>query len=145
MLQLWRLRTYGSQLLEPGKRQRGYSYLSSRECPPVLTNTCSIEYVPTLANTHPTSTVAHVKGKINNHAITVLLDSGASCSVVTSKCIPVENIRPISGVQLINADGRRVTPIGTAMVNVSLENLHAEHPFMVLDDLSSTAILGCAF
>ena len=34
--------------------------------PPVLTNTCSIEYVPTLANTHLTSTVAHVKGKINN-------------------------------------------------------------------------------
>ena len=73
----------------------------------------------------------------------MLLDSGASCLVVTSKCIPVENIRPISGVQLINADGRSVSPIRTAMVNISLENLHAEHPFMVLDDLSSTALLGC--
>ena len=46
---------------------------------------------------------------------------------------------------MINADGRSVSPIGTATVNVSLGNLYVEHSFMVLDELSSTAILGCDF
>ena len=132
-------------MLKSGKRQRGYFHPSSRECPPVLRSTCSTEYVPTLANIHTTPTVAHVKGKINSHTTLILLDSGASCSVVAHKYIPTKHVRPTSGIQLINADGRSVSPIGTATVNVSLGNLYVEHSFMVLDELSSTAILGCDF
>ena len=103
------------------------------------------EYIPTLACSHLRSAVAHVEGKINNHSTLILLDSGASCSVISNKYISVEQLQPAEGIQLINADGRSVLPTGTAKVNVCLGTLHTSHSFMVLNELSSMAILGCDF
>ena len=75
-----------------GNAKGGTSTHRARECPPVLRSTCSTEYVPTLANIHTTPTVAHVKGKINSHTTLILLDSGASCSVVAHKYIPTKHV-----------------------------------------------------
>ena len=103
------------------------------------------EYIPTLACPRLRSAVAHVEGKINNHSTLILLDSGASCSVISNKYISVEQLQPAEGIQLINADGRSVLPTGTAKVNVCLGTLHTSHSFMVLSELSSMVILGCDF
>ena len=142
MFQLWRLRTHYPELFESGKRQ-GYSHPSSRECPQFLTSARMTEYIPTLACPHCRSVVAHVEGKINNYPTLILLDS--SCSVISNKHISVEQLQPAEGVQLINADGRRVLPFGTAKTNVCLGTLHTSHSFMVLNELSSMTILGCDF
>ena len=73
----------------------GYSHPLSRGCSLFLTSVCPTEYIPTLAGAHPTSAVAHVKRKINNHTTLILLDSVASCSVeVGNKYILPEHLRP---------------------------------------------------
>ena len=145
MFQLWRPRTLFAKLLESGKRQRGYSHPTSRECPQFLTSACTTEYIPTLACSTLRSAAAYVEGKINNCFTSILLDSGASCSVIGNKYIAVGQLQPVEGIQLINADGRSVLPAGTAEATVCLGNLLAHHSFMVLNELSSTAILGCDF
>ena len=92
------------------------------------------------------SAVAHVEGKINNHPTSILLDSGASCSDISNKYnISVEQLQPIEGIELINADDRSVLLSGTAKVNVYLGTLYTIHSFMVLNEMSSTVILGCDF
>ena len=132
-------------MLESGKHQRGYSYPTSRECPQFLTSARITEYIPTLACSHRQSAVAHVEGKINNHPTLILLNFGASCSVISNKYISVEQLQPIEGIQLINADGRSVLPSGTAKAKVCLGTLYTSHSFMVLNEMSSTVILGCDF
>ena len=57
----------------------------------------------------------------------------------------MEQLQPIEGIQLINADGRSVLPSGTAKANVCLGTLYTSHSFMVLNEMSSTVILGCDF
>ena len=57
----------------------------------------------------------------------------------------MELLQPVDDIQLLNADDRRVLLAGAAKANVSLGNLHTNHSFMVLNELSSTAILGCDF
>ena len=151
MLQLWRPRTLCQRLLEPGKHERGCSEPSSRECPPSIedahiTDSCITEHLPTLAaHIKHTPKVAKVTGTINSHPTTILLDSGASCSVICGRDIPVTDLQPLHGVQLVNADGRHIFPSGTSVMSVSLGNLQAEHTFMVLDDLSTPVNLGCDF
>ena len=112
---------------------------------PVLTSARMTEYIQTLACPHRRSVVAHVERKINNYPTLILLDSRASCSVISNKHISVEQLQPAEGIQLINADGRSVFPSGTAKANVCLGTLHTSHSFMVLNELSSMAILGCDF
>jgi len=146
MLQLWRTRTFCRGLLEPGKRERGCSEPPSREYPPSL-DAHTTEYLPTLAhnkNTY-TPTVAKVSGSINSCLTPILLDSGASCSVISGKDKPFTHLQPIHGVELVNADGRHIRPCGTSLLSVNLGNLQAEHTFLVLDNLSTPVILGCDF
>ena len=45
----------------------------------------------------------------------------------------------------MNSDGRSILPSGTAKAKVCLETLYTNNSFMVLNELSSTAILGCDF
>ena len=140
---LWRSRT--DILPRVRETPEGYSHPTSRECPQFLTSARKTEYIPTLGCSHLRSAVAHVEGKINNHSTLMLLDSGASCSIIGNKYISVEQLQPVEGIELINADGRSVLPTGTAKANVCLGTLCISHSFMVLNVLSSTAILGCDF
>ena len=81
--------------------------MPSRACPRSLLSARSEEYVPTIRHTQSIPNVAaYVKGKIGNHSSSVLLDSGASCSVICKEYISNNPVQPIEGTQLINADGR---------------------------------------
>ena len=75
----------------------------------------------------------------------MLLDSGASCSVISKKHVNVPNILPGRDIQLVNADGRSFTPLGTAIMTVTLGKLSADNHFLVVDQLSIPVILGCDF
>ena len=88
---------------------------------------------------------AYITGTINNHQTQLLLDSGASCSVVSKKYINTDKISPTQSIQLINADGRSFKPLGISLATVTLGQFSANHTFLVVDNLSVPVILGCDF
>jgi len=75
----------------------------------------------------------------------MLLDSGASCSVVSEKHISISDMSPGGRIQLVNADGRSFKPLGTSLMTVTLGELSVDHTFLVVDQLSIPVILGCDF
>ena len=54
--------------------------------------------------------VARVSELINSHHTQILLSSGASCSIICGRDIPVGNSKPVHGVQLVDADRRHNLP-----------------------------------
>jgi len=94
---------------------------------------------PKLHYTH-INRAAHTQGSLNGHTITILLDSGASCSVIAK---PHVHHKPMHTVRLINADGRDITPAGVAILTIGLGKFSTEHQFIVVDHLSTPVILGC--
>ena len=146
MFQLWRARSHSPELLkEAGKRPSGYTHMLSRACPWFELSAHIKEYVPSITHTQSTPNVAaYIKGKIGNHSVSLLLDSGASCSVVRKDYTSGNLVQPIEGTELVNADGRTTSPCGTIVMTVTLGNLQVDHKFIVLDTLTTPVILGCA-
>ena len=59
----------------------------------------------------------------------MLLDSGASCSVVSKKHIDVSEISSLGQtIQFVNADRRYFTPISTSKMTITLGKLLADTP-----------------
>ena len=147
MFQLWRARSHSPELLEEaGKWPRGHTHMSSRACPQFELSARIKEYVPSITHTQATINVAaYIKGRIGNHSVSLLLDSGASCSVVRKDYTSGNLVQPIEGTELVNADGRTTSPCGTLVMAVILGNLQVNHKFIVLDTLSTPVILGCDF
>ena len=75
----------------------------------------------------------------------ILLDSGASCSVVCRDYVSPDDLEPMGQVKLVNADGRGLTSVGLATMKVGLPNLTTHQTFVVVENLSAPAILGCDF
>ena len=98
---------------------------TARECPKFsswrhsqeLINARPVAHVPTLAHTNYT---AHTHGQLNKNPVTILLDSGASCSVLSKDHMSPPNIKPVARTKLVNADGRIITPYGTTTLTVTL-------------------------
>ena len=88
---------------------------------------------------------AYITGKINQHPTQLLLDSGASCSVISKKHIKIDELSPENSIQLINADGRSFMPLGTSSATVALGEFSASHSFLVVEELSVPVIMGCDF
>lgn len=92
-----------------------------------------------------TAKAAYTSGRLNNHQVQMLLDSGASCSVVCRDYVPTPALEPSGPERLVNADGRDLTPLGRATLEVCLPNLTTHQAFVVVERLSAPAILGCDF
>lgn len=103
-----------------------------------------MDYVPALSNLTK-SKVAYTQAKVNDHNIEVLLDSGASCSVIRKEYVNPKDMTPLYNIKLVNADGREITPLGTIIMKVNLGNLVTDQSFTVVENLSAPAILGCDF
>ena len=88
---------------------------------------------------------AYTKGKLDNQHVYLLLDSGASCSVVDKDFVTADGLEPMGLMKLTNADGRGLTAIGQTTVKVTLHDLTTSHTFVVAEHLSAPAILGCDF
>ena len=128
--------------MESGKWQGGCPEPSSRGHSLDLHNAQPVAHVPALAHNNYT---AFTHGHLNSNPLTLLLDSGASCSVLSKDHLSPPNIKPISRTKLVNADGRNITPCGITNVTVTLGPFSTEHSFIVVDHLSVPAILGCDF
>lgn len=75
----------------------------------------------------------------------MLLDSGASCSVIRQDYVSPTDLEPMSPVSLVNADGRGLTSVGLTTMRIQLNNLKTTQTFVVVEHLSAPAILGCDF
>ena len=53
----------------------------------------------------------------------MLLDSGASCSVVDKDFVTVDGLKPMRLMKLTNADGRGLTAIGQTTMRVTLHDI----------------------
>ena len=98
--------------------------------------------MPTLAHTNR---AAYTVGKVNNKTIRILLDSGASCSVIRADYACKSEISPITTTKIVNADGRNIIPHGAITMTVTLGDFSAKQSFLVLDHLSTPVILGCDY
>ena len=107
-----------------------------------MINARTVAHVPTLAHINNT---AYAQGQLNTNPVTILLDSGASCSVLSKDHMSPPSIKPIARTKLVNADGRNITPCGTTTLTVTLGTFSTEHLFVVVEHLSVPAILGCDF
>ena len=75
----------------------------------------------------------------------MLLDSGASCSVVLASYACQSEIKPIASTKLLSADGRHIIPQGFITMTVTLEDFSVEQSFIVVECLSTPVILGCDY
>ena len=100
--------------------------------------------MPTLSDVIK-SKAAYIQGKVNDHHLDILLDSGASCSVMRDEYVTPTNLDPPQDIRLTNADGREITTLGTTTAIVILGNLEINHKFTVVRELAAPAILGCDF
>ena len=90
----------------------------------------------------------YVTGKINGFNAKMLLDSGASCSVVRSEYVTLKDVKPLEPTTTLrNADGTKLSVKGitTSRAPVILNGLHTPHSFIVVDNLLASVILGCDF
>ena len=92
MLQLWKKRTFSEKLLELGKWKREHPYTSSRGCSRLSVNAPTINGLPVISQLSNTTKTACVSGKLNDHQVQILLDSGAFCSVMQAGHTPQINL-----------------------------------------------------
>jgi len=102
-------------------------------------------HVPTITHNPHTNRAAHTQGLLNDQRATVLLDSGASCSVVSKSNVYHTEINPTCTIRLVNADGSDITPLGMTIMTFILGEFSTKHKLVVADDLSTPVILGCNF
>ena len=98
--------------------------------------------MPTLTHTNR---AAYTIGKLNNKTVKMLLDSGASCSVVLADYACQSEIKPMPSTKLVNADGRNISPLGSITTSVTLGDFSVKQSFIVVEHLSTPVILGCDY
>ena len=59
--------------------------------------------------------------------------------------VPSKDIKSLTLMKLVNADGSDLAPLGTLVMKVSVGDIQTDHPFIVVDRLSVPVILGCDF
>ena len=101
--------------------------------------------VSTLTHNEYTNRVVHAHDTLNKHRTLLLLDLGASCSVILKLYVDHTHISPMHTVRLVNADSRDIKPCGVATMRIILGRFSARHMFVVIDHLSTPVILGCDF
>ena len=136
---LWQERRFCTKLLAAGKLPRECLYPSSRRYSQASIDARHTECVPTLSDIIK-SKAAYIQGKVNDHHLDILLDSGASCSVMRDEYMTPTNLDPPQDIRLTNADGREITTLGTTTAIVTLGNLEINHKFTVVRELAAPAI-----
>ena len=101
--------------------------------------------IPALSVQTEVTRAAYAHGKLNNQHVHMLLDSGASCSVVDKHLVTVDGLESVGPMKLTNADGRGLTAIGRTTMRVTLPGITTSQTFVVAEHLSAPAILGCDF
>ena len=117
----------------------------NRGCSPLSVNARTIDGLSVISQLTNATKTACVSGKLNDYQVQILLNSGASCSVMQAGHTPQTNLIEPSSITLINADGRKLTLLGTTTVKLDLGIMTVNHTLIVVEKLSTPVILGCDF
>ena len=101
---------------------KGCLYPSSRRHSQAALDARHTDCVPALSNIIK-SKAAYIQGRVGGYQLDILLDSGASCSVIRSEYVNPIDLDPLRDIRLTNADGRELAPLGTTTMRVNLGNL----------------------
>ena len=101
--------------------------------PPPQLNAGISKNIPPIVNHTSTAKAAYTEGVINHQEALMLLDSGASCSVIHRDYVPPADLHPKRPMQLVNADGRGLASVGVTTMKVQLNNLAAIQTFVVVE------------
>ena len=137
-------RTLSTELLAPGKWPREHLQVSSKGCSRLKLKARPQEIVPALSDLLRTK-VAYPAGSVGNHNLDVLLDSGASCSVIHKDYVSLKDVGSLILTKLVNADGSDLAPLGALVMKVRVGDIQTDNLFIVVDRLSVRVILGCDF
>ena len=142
----WKKRAFSQKLLAFGKRPRGHLHRPSGRCSQIPVSARTIDCLPALSPLHSKAIkTACVVGKMNNCDTQILLDSGASCSVMQADRTLLADLVKSDTITLINTGGRKLIPLGTATAKLDLGIITVDHTLVVVKHLSIAVILGCDF
>ena len=103
------------------------------------------ECIPTLTQSPHIRQATYITGKVGTHMTAILLDSGASCSVLSSVHIFLPHLQQEHKIRLINVDGQALSSMGITETDVVLGDFQTTHTFVTVDSLSTPVILGYDF
>ena len=66
-------------------------------------NARRMEHMPAVSEAKGPARAAYVREKVNEHCVEMLLDLGASCSVVRKDYVSQHDLEPIGLLKLVNA------------------------------------------
>ena len=145
MLQLWKKRTFDKnyKLLELRKQKRGHPNTLSRGCTLLSVNAHTIGSLPVILQLTDITMAACISGKLNYCTTQILLDSGASCSVIQANHTLQTNLINHCSITLVNADGIHKTPtslgVTTAMLDLGI--IAIEHTLVVVENRQHLSFL----
>ena len=117
--------------------------MPSRRCSQIPIAAHTVDCLPALSPSHSnTIKTACVAGKINNCETLILLNSGASCSVMQADRSLQAYLVKSGTITLINADGRKLTPLGTITVSLDLGFITVDHTLVVVEKLSTPVVIS---
>lgn len=86
-----------------------------------------------------------ILGKINNQSTLLLLDTGASVTVIDKKTTLLDNIKPINDIYLETANNSKLNILGSTIIKIQIASLIMYHQAVVVDNLCSPILLGLDF
>jgi len=86
-----------------------------------------------------------ILGKINNEPTLLLLDTGASVTVIDKKTTLLDNIKPINDIHLETANNSKLNILGSTIIKIQIASLIIHHQAVVVDNLCSPILLGLDF
>ncbi|KAL4127063.1 hypothetical protein QTP88_011261 [Uroleucon formosanum] len=86
-----------------------------------------------------------ILGKVNEEPTLLLLDTGASVTVIDKKVTLLENIKPINDMYLKTANDSKLNILGSTIIKIQIASLIIRHQAVVVDNLCSPILLGLDF
>ena len=91
---------------------------------------CSLQSIPCVSSVHQSSAPLLLPGQINGTHVKFLIDSGASCSLVSTKLCKFPTIGDHCNTNLVIADGSNITPVGSLNCDVTFGHFSKPYTFL---------------
>lgn len=86
-----------------------------------------------------------ISGKINNKPTLLLLDTGASVTVIDKKTTLLDNIKPVNDLYLEAANNSKLNILGSTIIKIQIASVIVHHQAVVVDNLCAPILLGLDF
>jgi len=85
--------------------------------------------------------IIEILGKVNDEPTLLLLDTGASVTVIDKKVTLLDNIKPINDMYLKTANNSKLNILGSTIIKIQIASLIIRHQAVVVDNLCAPILL----